>query len=642
MTRPRYVWPAAVALFWSGLGAAQESGRSGDLPAVAPALFPSNTVLTLFDRSRNTFNWAGRIALDTSAWGTGVRFNELYTTNIILLEGSTDAPGQRLKSSQHTLGLALNHPLSRMFDLIAEHSSLIYTDDKAVGLSSTSTHTVAGGFSWTPLTGIDVTPMAGYRWDDQGRLRDHGTHLAFAGDVRNLMLDGYRVGADLRLQEDRLSPRLLENHGGHASIGRTFEGRTRDSLDLGIAVTRREFYAPSDTLRGIDSRSEQIFTFANVLDYDIDPRLLATLAVGVYTRGLHRDTRGAGTLPALPVFGSAIDEFRLETSAQATYGEPGELSGFLRLQYGERTENHEARAPATASADVLQQFDERNAQEQTKNTSTRRTAVSGSVSWPAGVSDTLAVAGSASILRYDTPSSENTEDRDEQLFALTLTTSHRIARTLLLTVALEGTMSHTVYLLGARSANNNRNRILRLSPGTVFRPSSAFLTANVFEVLANYTVYDFEEESALVKSFSYRQFAWHDSTAVELTDRLGLDFLGTLKFYERGQLNWGEFTERTENAYTERLLSLQARWSPAAGTMFAIGYRAFTQWRYSFVGREKSLDAVLRSIGPTCAILWTAHAGGTVGLQGWYERWSQGDGPARSLANLSLNVQFTF
>jgi hypothetical protein len=203
-------------------------------------------------------------------------------------------------------------------------------------------------------------------------------------------------------------------------------------------------------------------------------------------------------------------------------------------------------------------------------------------------------------------------------------------------------MSHTVYLLGERSANNNRNRVLRLSSRATFRPAAALLTANGFEVLANYTVYDFEEETALVKSFSYRQFAWHDSTAVELTDRIGLDFLGSLKFYERGQLNWGEFTERTENAFTDRLLSLQARWSPVPGTTLAVGYRAFTQWRYSYGDRGKVLDNVIESLGPTCAILWDTRGYGTISLLGWYERWTQSTGTARSLANMSLNVQLNF
>lgn len=638
MARSRYAY-AAVIMLGADMLTAQEPMRQGEAAPPVESLYPVNSAVVLFDRSRNTFNWTGRLALDTTAWGTRLRFRQLYGANIILLDGAGGSPSQRLNSGQYSMAAAIARPVLPSLGIVADLASLVYTDDKDVGLSSASSHVLAGGVEYTPTPAVSLTPSVGYRWDDQGKLRDHGLRFALSGRARDLLFDGYRLAGELRLEEDRLHPRILDNHGARAGIEKTFEGRTRDSLEVGVIRTRREFYAPSDTLRGVDSRVENVLAVANLLDYDVSREVLATLFVSVYSRGLNRDTRQVGDVPLPTAFGSAIDEFRLETYVQTTYLDRG-VSGFLRLFHGERTESHEARPGPGSGADVQQLFNERNAQESSKNSSARRTALSGLLDWAAGGSDTLRVAGLGSILRYDTPSRENTEDRDEQLFAVTLASSHRFGRALLLTLSLEGTMSHTVYLLKERSANNNRNRVLRLSPRTVFRPWAFLSTANAFEVLANYTVYDFEDQAALVKSFSYRQFAWHDSTAVELSDRVGLDFLGSLKFYERGQLNWGEFTERTENSFVDRLLSVQVRWSPSPGTVFGLGYRSFTQRRYSYGDRGKVLDAVLQSVGPTCAILWEAGSYGRVSLLGWYERWSQSTGTARSLANLSFNVQY--
>ncbi len=642
MASARYAYVAAVVV-GAGTLTAQESVRQGELTPPSGAGVPANSAVTLFDRSRNTFNWGGRIGLDTTAWGTRIRFRGMTSANIILLEASGPAPAQRLTSLQRTVGMRVARPLLSSLDVLADISTLSYTDDKDVGLSSASTTIVAGGLGFAPAPGVSIAPLAGFRWDDQGTLRDRGVHYGLSAAARSLMIDGYRLNADVRLQEDRLDPRMLENHGVRAGVERSFEGRARDSLDIAVTRTRSEFYAPPDTLRGVDSRIENLLTVANLLDYDLGASLLASLYVNVSTRGLQRDSRRAGALPVPVVFGSAIDEFRLETYLQTAFGEGGGgAGGFLRLYYGERTENHEARLPADAAGDLRPQFDERNAQERTKNNGTRRTIATGAADWPLGESDTLHVAGAAGILRYDTPSRENTEDRDEQLFALTVASAHRLTSTLLLTVTLEGTMGHTVYLLGERSGNNNRNRVLRLSPRMVYRPGPGFLTANAFEVLANYTVYDFEQEAALARSYSYRQFAWHDSTAVEVTDRIGLDFLGSLKFYERGQLNWGEFTERTENAYTDGMLSLQARWSPVRGTTLAAGYRSFTQWRYSFSGGRKTRDALIERRGPTCAFQWDAHTLGSITLLGWYERWRQSTGGSGAIANLSMTVQLNF
>jgi hypothetical protein len=44
-----------------------------------------------------------------------------------------------------------------------------------------------------------------------------------------------------------------------------------------------------------------------------------------------------------------------------------------------------------------------------------------------------------------------------------------------------------------------------------------------FEVLANYTVYDYEQK-LLWRGFSYRQFSWVDSTRIDLAHNIGLDF----------------------------------------------------------------------------------------------------------------------
>jgi len=640
MNCPRCTY-VAVMMLGADVLTAQESLQPGETPLPEGPMFPSNSAIILFDRSRNTFNSMELFALDTTVWSTRIWFRQLYDGNIILLEGSGGSADQRLKSDRNSMAAFVSHPIAPSFSVRADFSSLVYTDDKDVGLSSTSSHVLAGGFEYSPTLFMSLTPLLGYRWDNQGVLRDRGPHYALSGTARDLRLDGYRLTGEFHLQEDLLDPRVLENHGARAGVQKTFEGRTRDSLEVGVTRTRREFYSPPDTLLGVDSRVENILTVANLLDYDVSRELLASLYVGVHSRGLNRETRSVGPTPLPPVFGSAIDEFRLETFLQTTYHH-AELSGFLRLFYAERTESHEARAPAGSPADLRLLFDERNDQEQTKNNSTQRTAVSGMLHWPLGSSDTLVVAGSGSILRYDTPSRQNTEDRDEQLFALTFVSSHRLARTLLLTLTLEGTTGHTVYLLKERSANNSRNRILRLAPRTTFRPSSGFFTANTFEVLANYTVYDFEEQAALVKSFSYRQFAWHDSTAVELTSRIGLDFLGSLKFYERGQLNWGEFTERPENSFVDRLLRVQARWSPATAAVFGVGYCSFTQHRYSYAGARKKLDTVIQSVGPTCTILWEAGSHGRISLLGWYEQWSQTAGITRSLVNLSFNVQCNF
>jgi hypothetical protein len=340
-----------------------------------------------------------------------------------------------------------------------------------------------------------------------------------------------------------------------------------------------------------------------------------------------------------PQFGTQIGEFLLNTFVQARYRSfDGQTAFTTRLSYNERNETHVAK-PLAGAPDAL--FREVNDNEKTKDNLTRRTALSGDLEFPFSSSDAFRLAGSASILRYDTPHELNVEDRDEQLLALGITTLHTISQYLDVELSLSGSMNHVVYLNSERSANNNINRILRFRPRVEYRPGPGFVTANTFEVLANYTVYDFEEQASAIRSFSYRQFSWLDSTIVPLTRTVRLDFFLYLRLYERGQLRWDEFTERNESAFVDETYAVQFRYVPAPSITFAAGVRYFSQTRYSYVDGERTFGSRLKSFGPTCLIHWQANRYSLVGLSGWFEERRQSEGAGRSIPNMILNVQLT-
>ena len=172
-----------------------------------------------------------------------------------------------------------------------------------------------------------------------------------------------------------------------------------------------------------------------------------------------------------------------------------------------------------------------------------------------------------------------------------------------------------------------------------FRPFKRFLTNNTFEVLANYTVYDFEDQSASIRSFSYRQFSWVDSTIVPVNRVISLDFFVYLRLYERGQLRWDEFTERNESAFVDETYAVQVRYAPVPSITFAAGVRYFSQTRYSYENGSKTFASRLKSFGPTCLIHWQVNSYGLVGFSGWFEERRQSEGTSRSIPNMNLNVQ---
>ncbi len=618
-------------------------------PAPVPLAFSPRGILTgvLFERNLNTFNWFGTVAIDTSIGSLSLKMSDQYISNIILIDATSSSPEKRLQSNRHNLSFLPGWRLSD--DVAAEvlWSSLVYSDAKDIGLSRASFSNLYGGVRYTPSPGIVFNPMGGYRWDDQGGFVDNGVSYDINAYTRPyLIVDDYQLSGAVRFSQDHVDPRLLENHLVRAGMQKTFFATTRDSLEIQFSRTRREYYSlsvPAATAAidtNIDSRVDDLLGFSNLLDYEISRGMVSSFFIGVLNRTLDKDIRYAGTgTQEAPQFGTQIGEFYLNTFVQARY-QALEGGAFLttRLSYNERNETHVAK-PLAGAPDAL--FREVKDTEKTNDNHTRTTVLTGDLGFPLSASDAVKIAGSASILRYDTPHELNVEDRDEQLLALGISTFHNISQYLDLELLLSGSMNHVVYLAGERSANNNINRILRFRPRVEYRPFPGLTSNNTFEVLANYTVYDFEEQSASIRSFSYRQFSLLDSTIVPLSHRVSLDFFVYLRLYERGQLRWDEFTERNESAFVDETYAVQVRYTPVPSITFAAGIRYFSQTRYSYESGEKTFGSRLKSFGPTCQINAQVNRNSLVGFSGWFEERRQSEGTSRSIPNMSLNVQLT-
>ena len=617
---------------------AQEPAHPAEIPSVTDSVQRVNSASIVFERNLNTYTWLGRVAVDTLVDGIRVGVLDQYASNVILPEGTASRTNPKLQSSQQNLSLTLRGPSVGGFAPLGQWSSFAYSDNKGIGLNNASTSLILGGFEYAPLPWLFVTPLAGYQWDGQAGIYDRGPTYVVGTRFPGVIIDGYQVSGIGQFRQEQLSPRTLEAHFLRAGVHKDFSSNTGDTLEVGFARNRREFYSPGDL--DIESRVEQVLSFSNYLRYDLEPSLSSLIFVSVNDRVLFKDMRPWNSL-SLPQtqFNTRIDEFRIEAYAFLAYRSPdGGMGGWLRLGRSERTESHEAERPSNPSPLIELQYATRNSEEQLKNNTSAQTTFSGGGSLSLSSSDTVLISGTASILRYDTPSADNVEDRDELLIALGVTTRHRFSRVLDLAFTLEGTLGHTVYLLKERSRNNSVNRILRFSPRTVYRPVSWITSVNAFEVLANYTVYDFEAQLASIKSYSYRQFVWLDSTAIDLTHSLGFDLFTYWKVYERGQLIWNAFLERPENIVYEQTHALQVRVRPSSQTAFALGLRYFGQSRYAYEQGERRLDTFLSSVGPTCIIGWEPGIHSRVQFQGWYEYRRLPDGSIRSLPSMTMNI----
>ena len=219
---------------------AQDFTRETEMtPEARDTVTRSNNASILFERNINTFNWLGRAAMDTTAQNIHIRLFGRFTTSVTFLDGS---PGrQTLKSDQQNLSLRLRRSLTDNVATHAQWSSLVYSDNKSVGLSTASIHSVLGGIEYLPFRFVSLTPLVGYRWDNQAGFYDKGMSYIIGAQADSLITDGYAFSATGQFREDRLDPRTLVTHFATLGMQKVFQGRTRDSLEFGFRQNRREF-----------------------------------------------------------------------------------------------------------------------------------------------------------------------------------------------------------------------------------------------------------------------------------------------------------------------------------------------------------------------------------------------------------------
>jgi hypothetical protein len=173
---------------------------------------------------------------------------------------------------------------------------------------------------------------------------------------------------------------------------------------------------------------------------------------------------------------------------------------------------------------------------------------------------TIGLQATGRIYRHTTPSEQNRDDRDDQLFTLRASHEWHWHPDITATTELRMSQSHIVYLNSARSAQNSVTKAIALSHTSTYNTRS-FYHRLTSEVYANYTVLDFFDRLPQLQSignYLLRGLTFRDSLLARLGSAtiilpVDLSFQSQfeLRFNERGGYNENAFTERRSLLITE-------------------------------------------------------------------------------------------
>jgi hypothetical protein len=618
------------------IAGAQESAPVHFTPSAADTLLPDNSLAMLFDNSYNTYHWRALGFLQSESGGVALSLNEQFTSSII-------RTNRTFITDQQLFDIVLRRRISQNLKATVRGSSFLVSDDQSINLTKLSTETLYGGVTYRMLPSLSVEPLIGGVYDKQISQADKGISYLFTTNVDTLDYNGYKTTFAGRWRYDQMSPRRQESRNAFLSLDKTFFEDTRNFLTGYYSEARRDVYVPADpavareydVTYNIESRTEENLGVTDTLRYGLGRGAVFTINGTAAGRQISRSMRLTYTPdPTRSTLPATVDELRLESVAQINYAFTDSTRALLRLDYAERDEHHSLQNPGVPSA----VFPSLAQEEARKNNQSRRTSLAGSINSIFSPDAGMSLAASATILRYDTPSEENDDDRDELRYFMSLAAHCRLNRYLFVRLNGDMNLMHLVYLASTRSASNTWNRIIRLAPTVVYTPSDRFATTNQFEVLANYSVYDYEFSSSPIQSFAYRQFSFRDSSTIVVTGKISATWYHYLKFYEQGEFRWDDFSELPVTYYEDKLYIATIRFMMQEGLLFSAGFRYFSQLRYSYQGAERFADRFLRSFGPLTGIQWTPGSHATFSLNGWYERQHQNGEPDRTYTTMSMNI----
>jgi len=606
-----------------------------------PAAPDSNDAGIRFERNLNTYLWNFKADFSGRDSGFAADVHDRYSSSFI-------EQNQNSLRDEHTLWLNASRRISSMMNLELEASTFTLSDNQSLDVSNAALHTGLVGVSIRPLPYISVTPLVGFRVDRQQDQTDQGWNYKLSSQLDSVDIDGYETLASLRLNVSNLSPRYFRSNGAQLFFAKDFLEGSFDSLRFQWSNNRWDFYIPADSVmqkefgvkENIRSRVDEIYNVSNTLHYAVGKELSAVVQTLVETRTISNAFRYKSLLePTMIPYDVTVQEQRLEGGIDLNYRDINNIFASVGIHTSERDERHILQKIDGVDPDIQQSASE---QETQLDNIQHRTSLRGIFSMPVSSNDFVSFESSAGILRYDAPDSTNTDDRDELLITLSGRESHRWNEYFNISVTVEATLNHIVYLLAERSANNNWNRIFRLAPELTYTPSPAMRMVNTFEVLANYTVFDYETLIPTVESYSYRQFAFLDSTSYDMSSNMGLDFLLHVRLYERGELQWKAFTERPQQYFQEVTFSPAVRYTIQERLVCAAGFRSFVQNRYLYNGAARVTDGNYFSYGPTTSIVFMAPSGWRLEIQGWKEFQKETNQPTRDVSNIMMSAKANF
>ena len=518
-----------------------------------------------FHQEFNTYIWNYQLNT-TKKIGKKTQFSlqENFRSSMLRLSNNED----RWKDDQN-LKVIFNYQILPTFIIESGLASISFVDKQSGFNNDIQTHVGQVGIKMFPLPNVSVLANVGPKWDYRLEQKDVGTTVDASVAANDVDLGGYNNNLYVTIDQDRFSERQNRDFNFQHLISKEFVPGTSDSIRIFDTYQRRDNY--TSQTGDIESIRESVRGLNNLLSYKVSDvvRLRA---------------RSTFQFKNVELQSVSTNEERLRkrndqyiSNSLSMQLEKKKMTGGLHLTYWSQIQSYDIETDKSNTP-----FSKRTAFVTPDNESNRLLLTS-DFGLKLGRADSVYTYFSVSRFQYDTPDTNNFDDRDELRLNSRFVGIHRFSPFLKLELNASVNLYHLVYIFGERSADNNWNRIFSLNPRLEFTPNKNFRLKQSFEVLANYVDYDFEDQSVLTKSFVFRKFAVEDSVLWRVSLKSMISVGYRLELEENGQLSWDDWTERV--LITRRSQWFRVLWNYSILQKFTLapGFSVYSrnEWRHN-------------------------------------------------------------
>ncbi len=494
-----------------------------------------------FQKQSTTWNWNTRFTTaSTDSGGWQWQLQENANSNLLIQSGGQ----KKWKDENRLTGYFYRAYLP--FTLGLYTKSWLQNDRQVSGNNQVANH-AAGLFSRFNKKRGQVSVYAGYQQSQNRNRVDWGWDVGLQAGVSDLRFSDYKARLNWESNYDFYAQRQNYENSFLGGVFSKFSQFSGDSLRFTFSEMSKQYYV-GDSIEQVKMYNRN---WQNILYYNLSQRDLFRVRTRIeskdityfngrnvflfenYLQYLHLGTRFSYTLN-LRTSDQTLDNAGLETDSRA-----------------------------------------------------RQTTLSGDFNYNFQPDRNIQLRLSYVKLQYDTPDSVvNNDDRDEQRYLISLIYRHRLSPLLLMEWEAYTYLFHQMYIFRQQSANNNWNRVYKISPRFVYQYGR--ITNRIkTEVLANYTVYDFDELLNQARSFVFRKYTFSDSLRIRVFGENSVGGFARLELEDKGTFFQKEFAQQVLQSYRSEFYNIFI--SNAGFIHFKInfGYNIYKRREWRHVPRKR-------------------------------------------------------